>query len=121
MPKINIFLQEETDGLSSAKFRDIILIIYQNMEKIKKHLAKKLSCTEMNLSATDISIRVLTDEAGNGMLKPVEVDIIAYNFPSRVARKDEISLEISKYFQEEIFHSERKPDVMLILSELGTS
>lgn len=118
MPKANIYIQDEECNNESGV---MIMRIYENMTKIRDYLATKLSCSETSLTPKEISVRVIKEEVGKGMIKSAEIDILAYNFPERLKNKDKISTDISEYFKNEVFFSEEKPDVLLILSELGTS
>jgi hypothetical protein len=115
MPKVNIILDR-----SEIMSQNLVVKINKNMKKIKMYMAEKLSCTDMNLSDENISIRIIDAINGSGMIAPVEIDINAYNFSERAKNKDVISADLAKYFQDEIFQSEEKPSVLLILSELGS-
>ena len=85
---------------------------------LRQHVAEKLTCGDIILSPSEVSIRFL-DVACGEMIANVEMEIAAHAFPERTKKQDEICLDIMKYVQEKTGIQDIK--VWLKLSELGHS
>jgi hypothetical protein len=87
-------------------------------EQLKKYVAEQLTCGDITLDSSEVSIRLLKSD-GDGMLAPVELEVTAAAFKERIEIQDEVCLNIQKF----LIHKLQIPDVKvwLILSELGHS
>jgi hypothetical protein len=107
MPTVNIYAQGNQESLKSLT------------PDIKKLVADKLSCRDIALSPTEVSVRLL-EATGDGMLGAVEVDIFAHAFSERVERQDQICLEVAEYLSSATV-APGDIRVWLMLGELGHS
>lgn len=108
MPTANIYFEgtEHADEFRAAA------------SEIRRYLAKELTCEDIQLTSEEISLRFI-ENAGAEMIGKVEVQISAHSFPERVAKQEEICLNIMNYLQDRIGLKNMK--VWLQLSELGHS
>jgi len=109
MPLVTIYTSsgEEVNAL-----KDIL-------PKLREFIAKKLTCGERILKSKEISINVLVPSARLS-IADVEVKIMAYSYPERVEKQDEICLAVKNFILSQ------RPSlgsvfVWLQLSELGHS
>ncbi|MEX1995162.1 MAG: hypothetical protein WD887_00080 [Candidatus Saccharimonadales bacterium] len=107
MPTINIFYSDNDDG---PKLDELT-------SELKKYVAQKLTCGDIQLNEDEVSVRLLKAR-GNGMIASVELEVTAAAFAERVEKQDEICLNIQKFLKDRL-----KTDiyVWLILAELGHS
>jgi len=108
MPIINVYLKDDSLG---EDFQKII-------PDLKKYTAEKLTCDDLALTPSEISVRFLSVVRGE-MIGEVELEISAHAFSERVEKQDTICLEIMNYLQKETGFQNIK--VWLKLSELGHS
>ena len=108
MPLVNIYFQQaEATGQLQKLTPDL-----------KKFLAEKLTCGDISLSPSEISVRFI-DVVGGDMIAEIELEIAAHSFPERVKKQDQICLEVMQYFQKKTGIENVR--VWLQLSELGHS
>lgn len=86
---------------------------------LRELAAQELSCESRALDKNEISIRVLVPEA-SAAIADTELEILAYSFPERVARQDNICCSIRDYVQK-YCPTAGSVYVWLSLSELGHS
>ena len=109
MPVVNVNYQRTEDLLQlDAKTRTLT-----------QYFSEALSCTERKLKPNEISLRYHKVE-GNGMLRNVEFDIMAFAYPERVKRQDEICRDARVFIEKEV-PSVAPVYVFLQLSEFGMS
>ena len=108
MPTVNIYSKNNKGESIQTLISDL-----------KKYLAEKLTCGEIQLKPEEISIRFI-NVAGGEMIGDIEVEIKAHSFPERVKKEDEISKEIMNYLKDKI-PALGEVKVWLQLSELGHS
>ena len=89
------------------------------LPKLREFIARKLTCGERTLKPKEVSINVIVPSA-RLPIADVEIKIVAYSYPERVEKQDEICLAVKNFI---ISH---KPSlgsvfVWLQLSELGHS
>lgn len=108
MPTINIFYQNE-----SQKAQLVELI-----DEIKDHAAAALSCGDILLGPSEVSVRLIYAE-GNGMIAGVEIEITAHAFAERIATQDEICHEMRTFMRERLHGTDVR--VWLLLPQLGHS
>jgi hypothetical protein len=106
MPTINLYRTKETAENITPKITD----------NLKKFVADILTCPDIKLPPNEVSVRPITVDNDRDMMAPVECDIVAYNFPARAAKQDEICLEVRKFLLENIGISDAR--VRLQLCEL---
>jgi hypothetical protein len=108
MPTVNFFIQDNDHKIRLNK----------RTLDIKSYIARELTCGNIQLSSSEISIRFI-DSKGSGMLGDVEVEMTAHAFDERVKKQDEICLNVRDYL------SELLPDAniraWLLLPQLGHS
>lgn len=109
MPTLNIFFQEKKHQQN----------LQQMQKKLKSLIAERLSCGDIQLTANEISIRLIRVGRSN-MIGNVEIEITAHAFSERVEKEDEICNDIRKYLEAN-YPELGKVRVWLILSELGHS
>ncbi|OGJ16804.1 MAG: hypothetical protein A2632_02050 [Candidatus Pacebacteria bacterium RIFCSPHIGHO2_01_FULL_46_16] len=109
MPTVNIYATDQ------KVFGNLQVFI----PKLKQYLADKLTCSEIKLTAKEITMRFVL-VAGGEMLGNVEMEITAHAFPERVQKEDKICLEIMRFVQENN-PSIGDVKVWLKLCELGHS
>jgi hypothetical protein len=104
MPSITIF------------FVDSIWIepLVSLMDDLADEAAKHLSTADVFLDADHISVRLVEVTRGR-MMSPVELEISAHAFPSRVARQDEICAYLRNWLADRSVPAR----VWLQLSDLG--
>ncbi|MFA5175805.1 MAG: hypothetical protein WC413_00910 [Candidatus Nanoarchaeia archaeon] len=105
-----------TVNVSSEKELNVIKRILPNLREM---IAKELSCKDRTLRKDEVSIRVFMPLT-QLPIADVEVTIVAYSYPERVKKQDDICLAVKKFIssQNSIFKS---VFVWLQLSELGHS
>lgn len=108
MPIVNIYFQKDED----------LNRLQELTADLKKYLAEKLTCGDITLSPSEISVRFLS-VAGGEMIASVELEIAAHAFSERVKKQDEICLDVMNYIKQKIGIEDIK--VWLKLSELGHS
>ena len=99
--------------------RDRVKSIEKIFSELKEFTAKELSCGDRKLASNEISIRVLVPEA-SAAIADTELEILAYSYPERVKRQDDICCLIKDYIQKYCPHA-GSVYVWLQLSELGHS
>ena len=85
---------------------------------LKKYLAEELTCGDITLSPSEISIRFL-NIAGGEMSADIELEITAHAFHERIGKQDEICLRVMDYIKRE--SGIENVRVWLKLSNLGHS
>jgi hypothetical protein len=108
MPLVNIYV----------KGNDVPDSLKKVVPELKKFLAEKLTCGDISLSPSEVSVRFLNVADGD-MIAPIEVEIAAHAFPERVTKQDEFCLEAMDYIKQQAEVEDVK--VWLKLSELGHS
>ena len=109
MPTVNIYHKERKPLLKLQPFSP----------KLKAYLSEKLSCGDIKLTPSEISVRFIY-AGGSSMIGDLELEITAHAFPERVAKQDQICLDTIKYIMKEVpFAGNVK--VWLKLCELGHS
>lgn len=108
MPTVNIFYSDDK----------LVQRIEEITRQFKEYIADQLTCKDIKLKPDEISIRFLRSE-GVGMLAPIELEITASAYEERVAKQDEICLNIQKFLISKLALYE--VNVWLILAELGHS
>jgi hypothetical protein len=106
MPTINLYRTLDTKPK----------ITIETINKLREFVSDILTCSEIKLPPNEISIRPVTVDTDKDMMAPLECDIVAYNFPDRVAKQDEICLQVRKFLLENIDVPDAK--VRLQLCEL---
>ncbi len=106
MPSVNVYSQNPNNFVA----------IKSLIHELKVFCAAELSCKEFSLQPEEVSVRLIP-VAGDGMIGSVEIEILAHNFEERVARQDEICVEVSKFVA--VNTGIRDIKVWLALSELG--
>ena len=109
MPTVNLYYKNENS----------VRVLASLVPKLKKYLADKLTCGDIKLTSSEISIRFVFAK-GDGMIGDIELEITAHAFPERVKKQDEICREIRKFVMKEI-PSVGDVKVWLKLCELGHS
>ncbi len=84
---------------------------------LQERVAEELTCPEIKLATDEVSVRLLR-ALGKGMLAPVEMDIIAADFPERVERQDEICRNVRQFVLGQIPEL-YDAKIWLSLNELG--
>ncbi len=85
--------------------------------QLKEYLARRLTCSGIQLSPSEISVRFI-QVAGGEMIGEIEVEITAHAFPERVKEQDEICRDVVAYIKET---TRLETKVWLKLPELGHS
>ncbi len=106
MPTINLYRTSETASKVTKNTTD----------KLREFVADILTCSDIKLPPNEISIRPMTVDTDQDMMAPLECDIVAHNFPDRIARQDLICTEVRKFLLENIEVPDAK--VRLQLCEL---
>jgi len=109
MPTVKVYYKEREDAMK----------LLPMIPKLKEHVAKALSCEDIQLKVDEISVRLIKTD-GNGMLGRVEVEITAHAFAKRVKEQDEICRNVAKFIREQD-PSTGEVKAWLILCELGHS
>jgi hypothetical protein len=109
MPAINIYFNNQ----------ELLPQLEQIVQPLREFTAKELTCSDIKLPPTEISVRLLPTQ-GKGMMAPVEMDIFAAAFPERVERQDDICRNVRKFVLENTT-TISDVQVWLPLSELGHS
>lgn len=65
---------------------------------IQTSIANILSCSDKQLDAGEVSVRIIRSNSSTGMLEPFEVSITSHNYAELMQKKDEICKEIRSYF-----------------------
>lgn len=86
--------------------------------ELKELAAKELTCGEITLQSTEMSVRIVS--VSGEMIGDVEIEIHAHAFDERVQRQDEICTIIRSFVMEQRPHL-RDVRVWLVLSQLGHS
>lgn len=89
------------------------------LPNLRDFTARELSCAERVIDSKEMSLRIIVPDASL-KIADTEIEIMAFGYPERVKRQDEICLSIQEYVQRTC------PDagsvyVWLQLSELGHS
>jgi len=108
MPLVNVYYTEDS--------REILL--NELSLELKKFIASKLSCGEIDLKSEEVSVRLI--KPAGSMIAPIELEIFAHEFEERVRKQDEICNEVRKFLLNKIPNVE-DIRVWLILSQLGHS
>ncbi len=106
MPTINIYSQ-------NTSFDDSALA------RLKQIVVEQLSCWERQLELHEISVRVI-EVTNSYMIAPVECEIKAHHYPERIAKQDQICMEIKTYMMQQMTSGE-EVSVWLQLSDLWHS
>ena len=107
MPTANFYLKDRNQELERLT------------PDLKKFLAEKLTCSDIKLTAKEISVRFIKIADGQ-MIGEVELEISAHAFPERIKKQDKICLEVMNYLKRKI-PTLGDVRVWLKLSELGHS
>ena len=109
MPSVNIYISNPEIGERIAEIA----------AELRQFIAARLSGDDRTLQASEVSLRL--HQCGDvGMIAPLELEITAFHYKSRVSQQDEICREVGAFIQE----SDPQlplPHVWLILCELGHS
>ena len=89
------------------------------MPGLREFAAQQLSCRERKLASDELSLRIFVPEASL-TIADTELEIMAYSYPERVKRQDEISFAITDYVNRNCPEA-GSVYVWLQLSELGHS
>ncbi|MGF7228616.1 MAG: hypothetical protein ACQR33_01375 [Candidatus Saccharibacteria bacterium] len=108
MPTVNFFYQND----AHLKRLDEL------MQDIKTLVASELSCGDIQLDTSEVSVRLIRSE-GSGMIADLEVEITAHAFQERVDKQDKICLRTRDYLVQKIPKTEIR--VWLLLPQLGHS
>ena len=108
MPSVNIYTS-----------KDRVKPLESILPELREFTAQKLSCRDRRLVADEISLRVLTPDASL-QIANTELEIIAYSYPERVKKQDDICMSIKNYVQKTCPQA-GSVYVWLQLSELGHS
>ncbi len=89
------------------------------LPQLRKCIAEELTCGDRTIQPEEVSIKVLVPSAELS-IADIEVIIMAYSYPQRVKKQDEICLKVKEFIssQNPSFNS---VFVWLQLSELGHS
>lgn len=109
MPTVNMFYRDERH-VSQLK---------EMAPPLKDYIAEQLTCKDITLNSGDVSVRLL-QALGKGMLANVELDITAAPYEERVARQDEICLNVRQFVLDHVTGLE-DAQVWLHLHGLGHS
>lgn len=93
--------------------------ITEAMSPLKSYIAEQLTCGDISLTPEEVSIRAL-QSLGEGMIADIEIDMTAAPFAERVARQDEICLDVQAFAKEQMPAAD-EVKVWLNLHELGHS
>lgn len=89
------------------------------VDELKKHIARELSCGDIELQTNEVSIRLIaTDPIGK--LADIELEVFAHAFEERIKKQDEFCLNLRAFIKEKITEVE-EVRTWLVLSELGHS
>lgn len=115
MPTVNIYV--------SPEMQDTFKLNFDSANMLRRFFAKILSCPERKLKADEISIRSIeiSPVMNAGLLTPLEVDVTAHNYPSRVKNQDKICEKINLYFRKLCKLGPKSAATWLRLCELGHS
>jgi len=110
MPIINTYY-------SSDAQKDICLKLVHNL---KQEAATLLSCGDITLEPSEVSVRLIETHPKGLISRGVEIEIFAHAFKERVEKQDEICLKVREYLMK------AAPElgdvrVWLMLAELGHS
>ena len=109
MPSVNIYTLDKTRAQS----------IESILPGLREFTAKALSCAERMLASDEISLRIIILEYSLP-IADTELEIIAHQYPERIANQDSICTSIKSYVQEQC-PGAGSVYVWLQLSELGAS
>lgn len=107
MPAVSIYYQDAQHRASLEK----------SLLALRQFIATQLTTAERTLAKEEISLRLI-GVAGGEMISPVEMEITAHAYPSRVQNQDSICRAVSEFLGQQGI-----PDnhVWLLLCELGHS
>lgn len=108
MPTVDIFYQDETH---KRQLNELV-------DEVKSYIASELTCGEIALSPSEVSVRLIRSE-GTGMIAKLEVQITAHAFDERVNKQDEICVHIRKFLMDRVPETDIR--VWLLLAQLGHS
>lgn len=109
MPTVNIYFANEKS----------IQGLQELTPKLKEYIAEKLTCGDIKLTPSEVSIRFV-NVGGGAMIGRIELEITAHAFPERVKKQDEICRDVMNYIKKG-GPSVGDVKVWLKLSELGHS
>jgi hypothetical protein len=109
MPIVNTYYTNDEDKNA----------LVASAQELKEYFASILTCGDIRLKPNEITVRLLSSEP-NGMIAPLEIEILAHAFKERVDRQDEICLETRKKIMQ-LFPDLSDVRIWLVLSELGHS
>jgi hypothetical protein len=109
MPSVNIFCQDQA----------VIDRLHSKVAALRRFVATTLSCGERELQPEEVSIRIMKVSAG-AMISPLEIELLAFSYPSRVKKQDVICRDVVSFLKE-ILPDLPKSHVWLSLTELGHS
>ncbi len=108
MPSVNIYTSKER-----------VQPLENILSGLKEFTAEKLSCRDRKLVPNEVSLRIIVPEARLAIAN-TELEIIAYSYPERVKKQDDICISIKDYVQK-YCPKAGSVYVWLQLSELGHS
>lgn len=115
MPIVNIFYKNS----NQQKGVGPQFILNSLKDELKSFVAQELTCKDIKLKPEEISLRLI-NISGDGMIGNIEIEITAYSFKERVQKRDQICLNIAKFFQQKN-KSLGEVKIWLVLAELGHS
>ena len=89
MPTANFYIQDENVGHA----------IGDKAREIRAFLAARLSCGDRKLTPEEISLRVIQPVHGS-MIAPLEVEILAFAYATRVKEQDIICRDVVSFLQQ---------------------
>jgi hypothetical protein len=108
MPTVNAYFHDDING-----HRLDILV-----PKLRQVIAEKLSGQSRTLTPQEVSLRLI-EVRGEGMIAPLELEILAHRYEERVGKADAICRELRHMLLDHLPISDAR--VWLTLTELGHS